>query len=44
MDSGRDRAIDMSQEMRRRCDLTVFYEDLGWGSGMKSAKQYCEDI
>jgi len=29
---GRDRAIEMSQEIRKRCDLTVFYEDLVWSS------------
>lgn len=39
---GRDPAIAMSQEMRRRCDMTVFYTDLGWSSGMKSALEYCK--
>lgn len=29
--------------MRRRCDRTVFYVDLGWSSGMRAAKAYCEE-
>lgn len=39
----RDRAIEMSQEMRHRCDVTVFYTDRGWSSGMRAALQYCKD-
>ena len=39
----RDQAIERSQRMRIRCDKTIFYTDLGWSSGMKSAKQYCID-
>lgn len=39
----RDTAIELSQRIRIRCDKTVFYVDLGWSSGMKMAKKYCED-
>jgi len=39
----RDKAINMSQRMRNRCDKTVFYTDLGWSSGMKAALQFCKD-
>lgn len=39
----RDQAICMSQRIRHRCDKTVFYVDLGWSSGMKAAKAYCEE-
>ena len=39
----RDSAIQMSQRIRHRCDKTVFYTDLGWSSGMKAAKKYCEE-
>ena len=28
--------------LRKRCDLTVFYVDLGWSSGMKVGKAYCD--
>jgi hypothetical protein len=38
----RDKAIHMSQRMRKRCDKTVFYIDLGWSNGMKEAIKYCE--
>ena len=38
----RNQAIDMSHRIRKRCDKTVFYTDLGWSSGMKAAKKYCE--
>ncbi len=38
----RDQAIGISQRMRKRADKTVFYTDLGWSSGMKAAKAYCE--
>ena len=37
----REQAIEMSQRIRKRCDKTVFYVDLGWSSGMKAAKEYC---
>jgi len=37
----REKAIEMSQRIRHRCDKTVFYVDLGWSSGMKAAKEYC---
>lgn len=39
----REQAIEMSQRMRVRCDKTVFYEDLGWSTGMQQAKVYCEE-
>ena len=39
----RDQAIERSQRMRSRCDITVFYTDMGWSSGMKAAKKYCID-
>lgn len=39
----RDQAIAMSQRLRFRVDKTVFYTDLGWSTGMKAAKEYCED-
>lgn len=39
----RDSAIEMSQRIRKRCDKTVFYTDLGWSRGMEAAKQYCID-
>jgi hypothetical protein len=39
----RDRAIEMSQRMRAKCDTTVFYTDLGWSRGMLDAKKHCED-
>jgi hypothetical protein len=38
----REQAIDMAQRIRRRTDKTVFYTDLGWSSGMKAAKEFCE--
>jgi len=38
----RDEAIAMSHRMRRRCDKTVFYTDLGWSSGMTQALDYCK--
>lgn len=37
----REQAIDASQRVRRRCDKTVFYTDLGWSGGMNAAKFYC---
>jgi hypothetical protein len=37
----RESAIERSQEMRRRCNKTVFYTDRGWSRGMKDAKDYC---
>jgi hypothetical protein len=37
----RDQAIKMSQRMRERCDMTVFYVDLGWSKGMIEAREYC---
>lgn len=39
----REQAIEMSQRMRLRCDKTVFYTDLGWSSGMKMARQFCQE-
>ena len=39
----RDAAIEMSQRIRRRCDKTVFYTDLGWSTGMEAARQFCVD-
>lgn len=38
----RDQAIELSQRIRKRCDKTVFYTDLGWSYGMKMAKEYCQ--
>lgn len=38
----RDQAIHQAHVLRKRCDLTVFYVDLGWSSGMKVGKAYCD--
>ena len=38
----RERAIDMGQALRLRCDETIFYEDMGWSSGMNAALEYCK--
>ena len=38
----RERAIDMGQVLRLRCNETIFYEDMGWSSGMKAARKYCK--
>ena len=39
----REQAIECSQAMRRRCDRTVFYTDLGWSRGMRAALAYCKE-
>ena len=39
----RDEAINGSHSLRKLCIKTVFYIDLGWSSGMKSALKYCKD-
>ena len=38
----RDQAIDRSNILRAKCDLVVFYEDLGWSSGMLTGRAHCE--
>lgn len=38
----RDQAIESSHIIRKRCDRTVFYTDLGWSTGMKAAKEFCQ--
>lgn len=38
----RKEAIERSHMIRKRCDKTVFYTDMGWSRGMKFAKQYCK--
>lgn len=39
----RDEAIDRAHVLRNKCDKVVFYIDLGWSSGMKAGRQYCDD-
>jgi hypothetical protein len=38
----REEAIARGQVLRRRCDLTVVYADLGMSTGMKAAVHYCQ--
>jgi hypothetical protein len=38
----REEAINASHFLRKLCNKTVFYIDLGWSSGMKSALEYCK--
>ena len=40
---GREGAIAASQSWRHVADVTVFYVDLGWSSGMSAALQYCKE-
>lgn len=37
----REQAIESSHAIRRRCDVTLFYTNLGWSSGMKAALLHC---
>jgi hypothetical protein len=39
----RDGAIKVSDTIRKRADLAVFYVDRGWSSGMKAAVQFYKD-
>ena len=38
----REEAIEGSHVLRNVCNKTIFYEDLGWSSGMKYALEYCK--
>jgi hypothetical protein len=38
----RDVAINQSQVIRWRCDMSVFYTDRGWSRGMIAARDYCQ--
>ncbi len=38
----REEAIERGTVLRRRCDRTVFYVDLGMSRGMTAAMQYCK--
>ena len=38
----REEAIARGQVLRKRCDNTVFYQDLGWSRGMLSALEFCK--
>lgn len=38
----RETAIEGAHALRHACSQTVFYDDLGWSTGMKEGRAYCD--
>jgi hypothetical protein len=39
----RKQGIDLGDQIRLKCDYTVFYIDLGWSKGMVHGLVYCQN-